>query len=210
MADVAFYYSIGSRYSYLAASQIKGIVAETECTVDWLPLNSVRLLAERGTSPFRGGPVSGQYEWSYRTRDAERWAQLYGIPFVESRGRVEFDSELLALACTAGKRLGKVEALSQALFAALFDGSTNVLDVHECVRRAESCGIAPTTFQAEIELPATRKELEQAMKSAARAGVFGVPAFVVDRELFWGNDRIVLLKQYLVRRRSRPPRPPTH
>ncbi|HEV8551427.1 MAG TPA: DsbA family protein [Polyangiaceae bacterium] len=202
MTEVAFYYSIGSRYSYLAASQLATLKEETGCTIDWLPLNSVRLLAERGTSPFRGGPVSGQYEWSYRTRDAERWAALYGIPFVESRGRVEFDSELLAIACTAAKRLGKIEAVSQALFAALFDGSTSLLDVHECVRRAESCGIPSAKFLAEMESPGTRKELEHAMRSALRAGVFGVPAFVIDRELYWGNDRIVLLKQHLLRKRE--------
>jgi 2-hydroxychromene-2-carboxylate isomerase len=92
MADVAFYYSIGSRYSYLASSQLAELVGETGCQIDWLPLNSVRL-----------------------------------------------------------------------------------------------------------ELPATRKQLDQTMNSALRAGVFGVPAFVVDGELFWGNDRLVLLKRHLER-----------
>jgi 2-hydroxychromene-2-carboxylate isomerase len=199
MADVAFYFSIGSRYSYLASSQIEELVAETGCRVEWLPLNSVRLLQERGGGPFRGEPVSGQYDWSYRTRDAERWAELYGIPFVETRGRVEINSEALALACTAAKRLGKVEAVSRALFAAMFDGGTSLIDVHECVRRAEGCGIAAATFLAELELPATKKQLDQTMKAAQRAGVFGVPAFVVGGELFWGNDRLVLLKRHLQR-----------
>ncbi len=197
MAEVLFYYSIGSRYSYLAASQLHELVDETGATVDWLPLNSMRLLSERGGGPFRGDPISGQYDWSYRTRDAERWAELYGIPFVETRGRVEFDAEALALTATAAKRLGKVEAVSRALFAAVFDGSTSLVDANECVRRAESCGLSG--FRAELEHPATRKQLEHAMKAAHRAGVFGVPAFVVAGELFWGNDRLVLLKRHLER-----------
>jgi 2-hydroxychromene-2-carboxylate isomerase len=203
MANVAFYYSISSRYSYLAASQLAELEAETGASIDWLPLNSLRLLADRGGGPFRGEPVSGQYEWSYRTRDAERWAELYGIPFVETRGRVEMDSEALALACTAAKRLGKVEAVSQRLFAALFDGSTSVVDVHECVRRAEASGLSAAAFQAELEHPLTKKQLEQTLRAARHAGVFGVPAFVVDNELFWGNDRLVLLKRYLERRAKR-------
>jgi 2-hydroxychromene-2-carboxylate isomerase len=37
------------------------------------------------------------------------------------------------------------------------------------------------------------------MKAAQRAGVFGVPACVVGGELFWGNDRLVLLKRHLER-----------
>lgn len=197
MAEVRFYYSIGSRYSYLAASQLQELVEETGCSIDWLPLNSMRLLSERGGGPFRGDPISGQYDWSYRTRDAERWAELYGIPFVETRGRVEFDAEALALTATAAKRLGKIEEVTRALFAAVFDGSTSVVDAEECVRRAESCGLA--AFRSELEQPATRKQLEHTMKSAHRAGVFGVPAFVVEGELFWGNDRVVLLKRHLER-----------
>jgi len=197
MAEVLFYYSIGSRYSYLAASQLHELVEDTGATVDWLPLNSMRLLSERGGGPFRGDPISGQYDWSYRTRDAERWAELYGIPFVETRGRVEFDAEALALTATAAKRLGKIEAVSRALFAAVFDGSTSVVDVNECVRRAESCGLSG--FRSELEHPSTRKQLEHTMKAAHRAGVFGVPAFVVAGELFWGNDRLVLVKRHLER-----------
>jgi 2-hydroxychromene-2-carboxylate isomerase len=203
MADVAFFYSIASRYSYLAASQIDDLRAETGATIDWLPLNSTRLLSDRGGGPFRGEPVSGQYDWSYRTRDAERWAELYGIPFVETRGRVEMDSEALALACTAAKRLGKIEAVSQQLFAALFDGSTSLVDVHECVRRAEASGLSGAAFQTELASPLTKKQLEQTMRAARQAGVFGVPSFVVDGELFWGNDRLILLKRHLERRAKR-------
>lgn len=199
MAEVLFYYSIGSRYSYLAASQLGELVAETGCRIDWVPLNSARLLADRGGGPFRGDPVSGQYDWSYRTRDAERWAELYGIPFVETRGRVEIDAEALALAATAAKRIGKIEAVSRELFAAVFDGKSSVVDVNECVRRAERCGLSASAFRAELEQPQTRKQLEHSMKAAHRAGVFGVPTFVVDGELFWGNDRLVLLKRHLER-----------
>jgi 2-hydroxychromene-2-carboxylate isomerase len=197
MAEVAFYYSIGSRYSYLAASQLHELVDETGCSIDWLPLNSMRLLSERGGGPFRGDPISGQYDWSYRTRDAERWAELYGIPFVETRGRVEFDTEALALTATAAKRLGKIEEVSRQLFAAVFDGKSSLVDADECVRRAESCGLP--AFRRELEQPATRKQLEHTMKAAHRAGVFGVPAFVVGGELFWGNDRLVLLKRHVER-----------
>jgi 2-hydroxychromene-2-carboxylate isomerase len=199
MAEVLFYYSIGSRYSYLAASQLGELVAETGCSIDWQPLNSMRLLSERGGGPFRGDPISGQYDWSYRTRDAERWAELYGIPFVETRGRVEIDAEALALAATAAKRIGQIEAVSRELFAAVFDGTNSVVDANECVRRAEACGLSAQEFRSELEQPSTRKQLEHAMKAAHRAGVFGVPTFVVGGELFWGNDRLVLLKRHIER-----------
>lgn len=100
---VDFYYSIGSRYSYLASTIIATLEKETGYCVVWHPVNSVKLIDQRGANPFKGEPTSGQYEWSYRELDAKRWAALYGVPYVEPRRRVRFDSELLARACTAAK-----------------------------------------------------------------------------------------------------------
>src|SRR5262245_9089058 len=180
---VDFYYSIASRYSYLAASQLVSLEEETSCRVQWHPLNSVRLLKERGQSPFDGPANSGQYDWTYRETDARRWAELYDIPFVEPRGRVDYDSESLALATTAAKRLGRAAEFSRELFTELFGGETLRIDAEAYRRCAAKCGLDPDTLSAERESSATRAALEQAMRSAHRVGVFGVPTFVVGRDL---------------------------
>jgi 2-hydroxychromene-2-carboxylate isomerase len=205
MKIVDFYYSIGSRYSYLAATQIDALQQATGCHVEWHPVNSVRLISQLESSPFEGKPVSTQYEWTYRELDAQRWAKLYGIPYLEPRGRVDFDSELLAQACTAAKRLGKVEAYSrsqsvgfaQSLFAAMFQDALAKIDDRECIVRAEACGIDVVDFQVALRSPETLTQLDRTIDSAVRAGVFGVPTFIVDGEIFWGNDRLVLLRHYL-------------
>jgi 2-hydroxychromene-2-carboxylate isomerase len=196
--NVDFYYSIASRYSYLAASQLVVLEQETNCTVQWHPLNSARLLKERGQSPFEGPASSGQYDWTYRETDARRWAELYDIPFVEPRGRVDYDPELLALAATAAKRLGQSAAFSRELFAELFGGETLRIDADAYRRCAAKCGLDPDALSTERESAATRTALEQAMRAAHRVGVFGVPTFVVGKDLFWGNDRLPLLRRRLL------------
>jgi 2-hydroxychromene-2-carboxylate isomerase len=197
MKTVDFYYSIGSRYSYLAATQIDALQQATGCHVEWHPVNSIRLISQLERSPFEGKPTSTQYEWTYRELDAQRWANLYGIPYLEPRGRVDFDSELLAQACTAAKRLGKVEAYSRSLFAAMFQDSLAKIDEQECIVRAEACGIDAVDFQVVLRSPETLTQLDRTIDRAVRAGGFGVPTFIVDGEIFWGNDRLVLLRHYL-------------
>jgi 2-hydroxychromene-2-carboxylate isomerase len=197
MKTVDFYYSIGSRYSYLAATQIDALQQATGCHVEWHPVNSIRLISQLERSPFEGKPTSTQYEWTYRELDAQRWANLYGIPYLEPRGRVDFDSELLAQACTAAKRLGKVEAYSRSLFAAMFQDSLAKIDEQECIVRAEACGIDAVDFQVALRSPETLTQLDRTIDRAIRAGGFGVPTFIVDGEIFWGNDRLVLLRHYL-------------
>lgn len=42
-----------------------------------------------------------------------------------------------------------------------------------------------------------KQRLRLQTEGAIQAGVFGVPSFVVDGEIFWGNDRLHFLKAYL-------------
>lgn len=198
MNVVDFYYSMGSRYSYLASTQMEALARDTGCDVNWIPLNSGALDWRKKGNPFAGEPVSGQYDWDYRERDAMRWAAHYGVPFIEPRGRVQFDIDLLARATTAAKRLGKVIPYTHALFAAMFaDTGITQIDRDECARRAVSCGIGEGDFLDALDDPATAAEQSAGLAAADAAGVFGVPAFVVGGELFWGNDRLVLLRDWL-------------
>jgi DSBA-like thioredoxin domain len=103
---VEFFFSPASRYSYLAASQMARLEAETGCTVDWRPVNGGDIRKLRRHDPFEGEPVSGQYDWSYRERDARLWGEYYGIRFREPPSH-RFDFSLLARAATAAKRLGR-------------------------------------------------------------------------------------------------------
>lgn len=201
MTRVDFYYSIGSRYSYLAASQLDAIAAETGCVFDWRPVNSPRLIALRPDDPFATPGRTGQYAPEYRSRDVARWAALYGIPYVEPHGRVAFDSQEIALACTAARRLGAVEAVSRALYRALYGGAVPRIDTTVCGELAEAAGLDAARFTAEMASEACAAELDATIAEAAARGVFGVPTFVVGDEAFWGNDRLVLLRAHLTGRR---------
>ena len=84
MPQVNFYFSVTSRYSYLASTQLDAVAARTGCSFSWLPVNNHDIMAAAGADPFRSSsPTSGQYDWSYREYDAKCWADYYGVPFEE-------------------------------------------------------------------------------------------------------------------------------
>ncbi len=101
-----FYFGVGSRYSYLASTQLAALEAETGVKFNWLAVDSAQLIATAhgGRSPFAGTNGSGQYDWGYRQKDAEAWAALYGVPFREPHGRLALDPNLLSLACAGARR----------------------------------------------------------------------------------------------------------
>jgi 2-hydroxychromene-2-carboxylate isomerase len=198
---VEFFYGLGSRYSYLAATQIDRLTAETGCRVRRRPLFSGDLFAARGRDPFAGQPASGQYDWAYRRRDAERWAAYYGVPYREPED-VVFDPRRLALACTAAARLGAVEDFSRSVFRALFVDGTSPLDNEVCVALARQVGLDEAAFSRTLAQPETAAQLAATVEQALARGVFGVPSFVLGDEVYFGNDRLVLLRHALLQARG--------
>jgi 2-hydroxychromene-2-carboxylate isomerase len=195
---IDFFYGLGSRYSYLASSQLERMAAETGCRVRWRPLFSGDLFAARGRDPFRGEPLSGQYERAYRRRDAERWAAYYGVPYREPDD-VAYDPRRLALACTAAARLGAVEPFSRLLFQALFVTGVSPLDDEVCARLARKAGMEPGAFCRALADAKTVAQLASTVEEAVARGVFGVPSFVLGDDVYFGNDRLVLLRHALLK-----------
>ncbi len=207
---VDFYFGVGSRYSYLAATQLRALGAETGARFNWLAVDSAQLIAARGYNPFAAANGAGQYDWSYRRRDAEAWADFYGVPFREPHGRLALDPDLLSLACTAARRLSAAETYAQALFQAVFIENLPAIDRALCIERANEAGLDRASFTAALGDAGTRAERERVTHEAAQQGAFGVPTFVVGDRMFWGNDRLALLRKQLLDRtevasRGRPP-----
>ena len=71
---VEFYYSVGSRYSDLASTQIASLERDTGARVGWIPVSSASVMAALGYKPFDGSQPSGQYDFRFRRADAEAWA----------------------------------------------------------------------------------------------------------------------------------------
>ena len=194
---VDFYYGLGSRYSYLASTQIGRLEAETGCRVRWRPLFSGDLFAARGADPFQGPPVSGQYHWAWRRFDAACWADYYDVPFREPAD-VRFDGRRLALAATAAARLGTVERYSRRLLEAVFIAGTSPLDDAALLEFARAAGLEPVSFAATLDDPRTAAALATTVTEALAAGVFGVPSIVLGGQVFWGNDRLPLVRHRLL------------
>jgi 2-hydroxychromene-2-carboxylate isomerase len=179
-AAVEFFYGLGSRYSYFASTQLDRLVAGTGCRVRWRPLFSGDLFAARGRDPFAGQPASGQYDWAYRRRDAERWAAYYGVPYREP--------EAVAF-----------EPFSRRLFQALFVEGTSPLDDRACAVLAQQVGLDEAAFRQALGQHETAAGLAATVEDAITRGVFGVPSFVLGAEIYFGNDRLVLLRHALLR-----------
>jgi 2-hydroxychromene-2-carboxylate isomerase len=195
MREIDFYLGLGSRYSYLAASQVDRIEKTHGCRFVWKPIASGALIDRRGANPFRGEPVSGQYDWGYREYDARCWASFYGIPFREPVA-FRVDPAMLALACLAADGQGALVSCCRLLQQLIFvDGVA--IDDDVIAELPSQLGLDPAAFRHELATPQTRARHDGLLDEARSRGAFGVPTFFLDDRMFWGNDRLVLLEAAL-------------
>jgi 2-hydroxychromene-2-carboxylate isomerase len=201
MQRIDFYFGLGSRYSYLAFTQIERIERVYGCHFALHPISSVELFTLRQASPFEREPASGQYDWDWRRRDAERWAGLYGVPFREP-APLPADHRLMARACHAADLQGQLRAYAAALFRAVFADHATI-DADACAVLAAGLGMDWSRLAHDMTSAAVEARVSAVAGEAKARGAFGVPTFFVGDEMFWGNDRLPLLEHWL--RRNSPP-----
>ncbi len=200
MASIDFYYGLGSRYSYLAAARIPALQRETGANLRWRALYSRDLIRRVGPDPFAAANLRGQYDPAYRTRDAQRWADLIGIPYVEP-DFAALDSRPIALWSVAAELLGAGAAFGAAALSAVFGRGETPRGSTDLAKIAADAGLEAARLAALVETGAAATAHQQNIEDALAAGAFGVPTFVTDDgELFWGQDRMPLLAHHLRRR----------
>jgi 2-hydroxychromene-2-carboxylate isomerase len=194
--DLTYYFSTGSRYSYLSMSQVPDIEQRYGVRFNWVPVNGKRIRALRGADPFQGPPQSGQYDWTYRERDAKAWATYYGIEFNEPTD-VEFDVELLLRAVIAAGQQGDIRSYAWQLAREVFANGKWPLDNSVVEAVARDMDLNMDAFSEACSSPQIQQELEANCAEAVQRGAFGTPSLFVADELFWGNDRLALLRHRL-------------
>lgn len=194
--DLTYYFSTGSRYSYLSMSQVPDIEQRYGVKFRWVPVNGKRIRALRGADPFQGPPQSGQYDWTYRERDAKAWAAYYGIEFNEPTD-VEFDVELLLRAVIAAAQQSDIRRYAWQLAREVFANGRWPLDLSVVEAVAEDQGLDVAAFRRACSSPQVQQQLETNCAEAVQRGAFGTPSLFVGDELYWGNDRLPLVQHRL-------------
>ncbi len=77
-------------------------------------------------------------------------------------------------------------------------GSNDIGQKDILIPVAESVGLDAKEFEDTLDDPDKKKQLDENWKEAQELGVIGVPTFIVNDQIFWGNDRIEFLEDYLI------------
>ena len=82
-------------------------------------------------------------------------------------------------------------------FAAVWEDQLSLADPATLVKLADESGLPGKALVERSEQEAISAAYEQNRQDALAADVFGSPAYVLDGEVFWGQDRIEFLEDAL-------------
>lgn len=184
MRQLDFYFDFVSPFSYIAFARLNRLPPDV--IVQLRPVLFAGLLAHWGHS----GPaeLAPKRKWTYRW--CNWWAHSLGVPFRFPAKHPFNPLRYLRLSIACGNRREAVAAI----FAHLWTGGGDPDDEAGLLRLAESLGIHDLdALNAASVKDALRRNTEQAVA----AELFGVPAYVVDGEVFWGADALEFVNAYL-------------
>jgi 2-hydroxychromene-2-carboxylate isomerase len=185
---VEFWFGLSSTYSYLAAMRVEALAAAAGCPLAWRPfLLGPIFQAQQGSadSPFNRFPERGRYMW----RDVARLCAKYGLPL---RKPSEFPRNALLATRVAlvGEQAPWIGGFVRAIFTANFAEDRDIAR-EEVVREVlETLHLDAPQWIARAGDEATKQRLRACTDEAMARGIFGAPDFLVDGELFFGQDRL--------------------
>jgi 2-hydroxychromene-2-carboxylate isomerase len=93
-------------------------------------------------------------------------------------------------AATFAKEIGRTVAFSLAAFRQAFAAGRDLSEPDSVLIAAAACELHPRALETAVAREAIKERLRAATEAAGDAGVIGVPAVVVEGEVFWGDDRL--------------------
>ena len=186
------YFDVASPYAYFALTQVRALGALAGIAPRLRPILLGGLFRDIGQVDVPIARMS-QAKQRYTMRELGRWSRWWGEPF---RWPAKFPQRTIAAQrlCVVA---GDDPALAVALGRAMWAENRDLEDEAVLASVLEQCGL-PREWLARTQEPAVKAQLIANGAAAKAAGVFGVPAFVVDEQhLVWGQDRLDLVVRML-------------
>ncbi|HVP60118.1 MAG TPA: 2-hydroxychromene-2-carboxylate isomerase [Myxococcaceae bacterium] len=184
-ATIDFWFDLASPYSALAALRIADVARGLD--VRWHPFLLGPIFQAQGwnDSPFNLFPAKGRWMW----RDVPRRAARRGIT-VRQPSRFPRHSVLASRVALVALGEGWGEDCVRATYRAEFAGDADIADPGVMAGIVSALGREGAAVVSRAVSQPVKDALRAATEQAARQGIFGAPTFLIDGELFWGDDRL--------------------
>ncbi len=195
--SVDYYYAPQSPWAYLGHQRFQNILQKSGASVRVMPID----LGGK-VFPISGGLPLGQrapQRQAYRLTELARFSKWLGAPlhlkptFFPVSGD---DAAKLIIAVDMAAGANAAMAITGAILSAVWSQQRNIADEKTLVELLKEQNLSATCLEQAYS-QAAQERYETYTQMAIDVGVFGAPSYVVNGEIFWGQDRLDFVERAL-------------
>ena len=187
MKNINFYFSIGSTYTYLSVTRILEVEKKNQIKFNWKPFSVRAIMKEMNNIPFPRDKIN---KVNYMWRDIERRSEQYGffaktpVPYPLS----EFDlaNQIAILGLEDNWGIDYIRMTYKKWFQ---EGKEPAIEpsISEICKELK---LEKDKVLLEAKSEKIEKKYLLNTENARKNKIFGSPSFIVNNEIFWGDDRM--------------------
>ncbi|MEQ1685365.1 MAG: 2-hydroxychromene-2-carboxylate isomerase [Burkholderiaceae bacterium] len=195
---IDYFFSPQSPWTYLGHQRFADIARAAGAQIKVLPVDLGKVFPLSGGLPLAKRAPQRQ---AYRLVELPRFSEHLGLP-LNLHPRffpvVSDASSRVIIAVDMHDGAEAAMAVSGAVMRAVWAEDRNIADEQELALMLKSLGL-PAQRADDAHSSAVEERYAANSQRAIEAGVFGAPSYVIDGELFWGQDRLDFVQRRLAR-----------
>jgi 2-hydroxychromene-2-carboxylate isomerase len=203
MAEIECFFDCSSPWTYLAFHNLPAVARAFDAAIAWRPflVGGVFNAINPTVQAARDHPVAAKL--AYMKKDLQDWADQAELRIIFPPTVFPVNSVKAMRGCLVLEPEGKLVPFARAVFAAYWGGDQDISRPEVLADICRQLGIEPERFFAAIETPAIKDRLRANTQELIDRGGFGSPTiFVGGEDMYFGNDRLSLVRAALQRRRA--------
>lgn len=198
------FFDCSSPWTWLAFRNLQPLAAELGVAIDWKPVLVGGIFNAVNPSVYQFREAGPPAKQAYLKKDLMDWARHDGVKLLFPPSVFPVNSVKAMRGCCWLKDQGLLVPFAAAVFEAYW---TRDQDVSQDAVLAELCGqvgVAPGAFFDAIATPSVKAQLKAHTDEVIARGGFGSPTiFVGGDDMYFGNDRLPLVREAVLRLQAR-------
>ncbi|MDI4665009.1 2-hydroxychromene-2-carboxylate isomerase [Xanthobacter autotrophicus] len=198
---IDYFFSCVSPWSFLGHAPFMAVARRHQAAVTFHPVELGPVFAQTGGLPLARRAPERQ---RYRLVELQRWRDKRGIALNLAPAFWPLDGTLADQTIIAALQAGlPADALIARICSGIWQRQENLAVPEVIAAAADDVGLPGAALVAAAGGKAAASAYLGNREKAIAADVFGAPSYVLDGEVFWGQDRIELLDEAIAS--GRPP-----
>ena len=198
MIKVDYFMSHGSPWTFLGHNRINNIVKQFNVQLNMYPVNYGEIFPVSGGLPVFKRPLQRQ---KIRLQELKRWAEFLKINLIPEPKYFPSKSLLPSLLIIAAKimKTNKDFELASNIMNALWVEELHVDDENNLKNIMNKLELDSEVLLSFAKSQECENIFKEYTKIAIEKNVFGAPTYIIEDQVYWGQDRLDFIERHLLK-----------